>query len=829
VSRREIPRPRYGNLTPEGFREAFAKRMMYSVAKDAYTATDFNVYEGLALAVRDRLMERWFATQDAYYRADSKRVYYLSMEFLIGRALLSNLQNLGALGACRGALSELGIRLEEIAEQEWDAGLGNGGLGRLAACFLDSAATLSLPFYGYGIRYEYGIFRQRIQDGAQVEFPDNWLRYGSPWEIPRRDAIFPINFYGRTQPYRDGEGFDRIGWADAEVVYAMAYDMPVVGYGNDTVNSLRLWAAKSSREFDLGRFNAGQYVRAVEDKVQTENISKVLYPPDDQYAGKELRLKQQYFFVSATLQDVLRRFRKKADRRWEDLPDKVAIQLNDTHPAVGIPELMRILVDRERLDWDFAWELTRSVFGYTNHTVLPEALECWPLELFGRLLPRHLEIVEEIDRRLREAVRRRHPEDTAREEKMAILSGENGERQVRMAHLAIVGSRKVNGVARLHTDILTNEVFPEFVDLFPGRFTNKTNGITPRRWLLSANPGLAALVTEAIGDRWTRHLEDVARLRVFADDASFRERFQRVKRDNKVAFARWMRKVHGCEIDPTSLFDVQVKRFHEYKRQLLNVLHVLALYHRIKLGRDAGVPRTVIVGGKAAPGYAFAKLVIKLVHAVGAMVNADPDCKGRLSLIFLPNYGVSCAEKVFPATDLSEQISTAGNEASGTGNMKAVLNGAVIIGTLDGANIEILEEVGTENMFFFGLTADEVRALGKTDYDPKASVEQNRELARVIETIAQMEGFGPIVEVLLERDRYFHCADFGAYLACQERVSAAWKDQATWSAMAIRNVAGVARFSSDRAVREYAEEIWRVAPVPVQLAAAPEPVEAETA
>jgi starch phosphorylase len=813
-----IPTPPPGRLDEAGIVEAFAHRMMYSVAKDHHTATPIDVHHALAYAVRDRLMERWFRTQSAYYTADVKRVYYLSLEFLLGRALVANVLNLGARDAYTAALRSLGYDLEALHEEEWDAGLGNGGLGRLAACIQESAATLGLPFYGYGIRYEYGIFQQRIIDGAQVEFPDNWLRYDNPWEIPRPDAVFPVNFYGRVEHQRGEDGELRVAWLDTQDVWAMAYDTPVVGYRNDTVNTLRLWSAKSSREFDLARFNEGEYVRAVEDKTLSENISKVLYPRDDQYAGKELRLKQQYFFVSATLQDVLRRYRKFGGRRIEELPAKVAVQLNDTHPVLAIPELMRVLVDVERIPWERAFEVTQAVFGYTNHTVLPEALETWPAELMQRLLPRHFEIVEEIDRRFRAFVAGAGggPET---ERRTAIL-GENG--QVRMAHLGFVGSHSVNGVAALHTRLLQEATFADFHRLYPGRISNKTNGITPRRWLLQANPGLAALVTGAIGEGWTTRLEELDGLARFAEDRAFREEWAALKRVNKAVLADRARKRFGFDLDPETLFDCQVKRIHEYKRQLLNALHVLALWLRLEDGAETGPPRTVIFAGKAAPGYAMAKLIIRFIHAVAEIVNAAPAARGRLRVAFLPNYSVTLAELVFPACDLSEQISTAGTEASGTGNMKAALNGAITIGTLDGANVEIREEVGADDIFIFGHTAEQVAALRAAGYAPGPFIAASADLQRVIEAIAsgpfeqRWPGlFRPIVETLLGDDRYLLCADFAAYLAAQARAGETYERTEAWTRMSIRNVAGMGRFSSDRTTREYAAEIWKVSPHPV--------------
>jgi glycogen phosphorylase len=808
---RRIPPPRPGRLDVPGIIETFAHRMMYSVAKNEYTASDFDVYQGLAYAVRDRLMERWFKTQDTYYRADAKRAYYMSLEFLTGRALVHNVINLGADDVYTRALEQIGYELEAIEEQEWDAGLGNGGLGRLAACILDSAATLGLPFYGYGIRYEYGIFQQHIQDGQQVEAPDSWLRYGNPWEIPRPDALFPVRFYGRTNHWRDEKGHHRVSWVDTTDIYAMAYDTPVLGHRNDTVNSLRLWAAKASREFDLSQFNAGEYARAVEEKTRTENISKVLYPPDDQYAGKELRLKQQYFFVTATLQDVVRRFKKRPRWQWEELPDKVAVQLNDTHPALAIPELMRVLVDQELQDWDFSWELTKKVFGYTNHTILPEALEKWPEELMRRLLPRHMEILDEIDRRHRAFVAGRFPGDHGCVQRTAVIEGG----QVRMGNLAVIGSAHVNGVARLHTEILKAHAFRDFHALWPDKISNKTNGITPRRWLLQCNPGLSALVSEAAGHDWPRELDRLRKLTPFADDAGFRERWAAVKAVNKVELARWARKAHGFELDPTFIFDVQVKRIHEYKRQLLNALHVVHLWQRIQDGAPPAAPRVVIFAGKAAPGYVTAKLIIRFIHAVADLVNRDAKASKHLRVAFLPNYSVSLAERIFPACELSEQISTAGTEASGTGNMKAALNGALTMGTLDGANVEIAEEVGRDNIFIFGHTTQEVEEIRRGGYDPGAWIAKSPALQAVLRLmesgpLAKDGIFEPLVRALRHDDRYLLAADFEHYVAAQEKAAAAYLRPADWNRMSILNSAGMGKFSSDRTVAEYAAEIWGV-------------------
>ena len=808
---KSIPTPPPGGLDPHSIIEAFAFRMMYSVARDAYNATDLDAFHALAFATRDRVMERWFATQDAYYRQDVKRVYYLSLEFLLGRMLVNNMISLGAKDAYTEAMARLGLALEDIADRENDAGLGNGGLGRLAACFLDSASTLGLPFYGYGIRYEYGIFRQRIIDGQQVESPDNWLRYGNPWEVARPDVLFPVKFYGRTEYYTDADGRGRYRWIDTHDVYAMAYDLAAPGYGNDIVNSLRLWAAKSSREFDLAKFNAGAYVASVEEKDVTENISKVLYPSDDQYAGRELRLKQQHFFTSATIQDVVRRFKKRS-MQWEELPDKVAIQLNDTHPAVAIPEMMRVLVDEELVEWDAAWSICQRVFAYTNHTVLPEALEGWPHDLFSRLLPRHWGIVQEIDRRLRAIVLKASPGDPGAVGRTAII--DESSQSVRMANLAIVGSHSVNGVARLHTEILKTRVFPDFHRIFPARFNNKTNGVTPRRWLLKANPEISALITEAIGDGWARDLDRLRQIEALAGDAAFRETWQHARRVRKLRLAEWLHATHRLEIDPDWLFDVQVKRIHEYKRQLLNVLHTIALYHRILDGDDAAVPRCAIFAGKAAPSYVAAKLIIRLVHAVAEMIRKEPSVARRLQVVFIPNYDVSSAELLFPATDLSEQISTAGTEASGTGCMKAVMNGGVIIGTLDGANIEIRDEVGEANIFIFGHNAEEIAAMRAHGWPVQQPI--SGELQRVINTVAGLDGgrFGSIAQTLLGNDPYFHCADFPSYATTQQRAATAWLHVDEWTLISIANLARSGRFSSDRTVAEYARDIWGVDPLP---------------
>lgn len=818
--RPRIPEPPPGRLDAEGFLAAFGERMRYQVARGEHTATELDLYTAFALAVRDRLVERWFRTQDAYYRADVKRVYYLTLEILPGRSLLAAILSLGALAACREAARALGRELEELEEQEWDPGLGSGGLGRLAACLMESAATAGLPLYGYGIRYDYGIFVQRIEGGWQVEAPDNWLRYGNPWEIPRPDALYPVRFYGEVAVERDAAGAARWRWDGGEMVMAMAYDVPVPGYRNGVVNTLRLWAAKATREFDLARFNAGEYVRAVEDKDRSESISRVLYPPDDQYAGKELRLKQQYFFVSASLQDILRRFRKVHDD-WGRLPDRVAIHLNETHAALAIPELMRLLLDEAGLGWDAAWALTERVFAYTNHTVLPEALEAWPADLVGRLLPRHLQLVEEIDRRCRAGVAARWPEDPDRAARVAIVTSTEP-RQVRMAPLALVGSHAVNGVSRLHTQILKRSVFADFHAVFPERFCSITNGISPRRWLLQANPALAALLTEALGEGWVTDLDRLRALRPLANDAGFRERWAAVKRANKAALAAYLRRRDGLELDPETWLDCQVKRMHEYKRQLLAVLHVLVLYRRLRDGTgDPGPPRTVLFAGKAAPTYTRAKLVIRLIHAVAARLAQEPAVARGLRVVFVPNYGVSVAERIFPACELSEQLSTAGMEASGTGNMKAALNGALTVGTLDGANLELLEAVGPEGFFAFGHSVEGLAALRERGYEPGAWLAAHPELAAAVAMLeadwpgAEPGLFRPLAQALREEDRYFHCADFPSYLEAQAAAAAVYRKPEEWTRRSILTVAGMGWCSSDRTVAEYARRVWGVAPAPV--------------
>lgn len=798
--------------------KSFLEHMEYTLGKDKYTSLKRDVYIALSYSVRERMISRWLDTQQAYYNDDPKRVYYVSLEFLMGRSLENSLLNLGLLDDFKSAMESLGNNFDEIVAEEEDAGLGNGGLGRLAACFLDSMATMSIPAYGYGIRYEYGIFRQKIVDGAQVEVPDNWLRYTNPWELERQQHLHKVRFYGKVNEYRDQSGRLCYDWVDTENVMAMAHDSPIPGYETHTVNTLRLWSAKASREFDLKFFNEGNYIRALEKKMTSENISKVLYPADNVQEGRELRLKQEYFLASATIYDVIYRFRKiHHDLRL--LPKKVVVQLNDTHPALCIPELMRVLIDQEGFSWDEAWDVTSRTFAYTNHTILPEALEKWPIWFFEHILPRHLIIIYEINERFLEEVRRYFPNDDARVERMSIIE-ENWERKVRMAHLAIVGCFSVNGVAALHTEILKNELFKDFFELYPQRFNNKTNGITQRRWLKKANPGLAGLISEAIGNGWVTDLDQLQRLRPFADDPDFQAKWRQVKAGAKQHLAQYILRHNCVQVDPDSLFDCQVKRIHEYKRQLLNVLHIIALYNRLKQGRANDTPpRTFIFSGKAAPSYSIAKLIIRLINGVAEVVNNDPDIRDRLKIVFLANYGVSLAEMIFPAADLSEQISTAGTEASGTGNMKFTLNGALTIGTLDGANIEIMNEVGKENIFIFGMNAAEVAAL-RRNYNPLDWYNGNAELKLVLDMIGQgvfsadsPTLFQPLIDsLLLSGDYYMLLADFADYQAAHENVGRLYLQGNEWQRRSILNTAGVGKFSSDRTIREYARDIWGVAP-----------------
>jgi starch phosphorylase len=803
-------------MSQEGMKQSFCSNLQYNLAKDRYTTNKHDDFVALATAIRDRIVERWIVTQQSYHKKNVKRIYYLSMEFLIGRLLATNTLNLNLWDQTKGAMEEMGIDLEEMREEEGDAGLGNGGLGRLAACFLDSMATLGIPAHGYGIRYEYGIFKQKIVNGYQVEQPDEWLKYGNPWEFARPEYSQTVKFYGETNVYHDKNGRFRVEWRNTKDVIALPFDIPVVGYHNDVVNTLRLWSAKSTEEFDFDYFNTGDYERAVYDKMFTENISKVLYPNDSTSVGRELRLKQEYFFTAAAIADIIRRY-KVENHNFRHFPDKVAVQLNDTHPALAVAELMRILIDEEELDWDTAWDLVVRTFAYTNHTVMPEALECWPIPLFERVLPRHTQIIYEINYRFLREVASHHPGDNDLLRRVSLID-EGEPKKVRMAHLAVVGSHSVNGVSELHSAILRTRLFKDFYEIFPEKFNNKTNGVTPRRWLRKANPGLSSLITKAIGDRWVTNLYALEKLIPFAKDRAFQKKWGEVKAANKLALVGLVEKSAGVKLNPESMFDVQVKRIHEYKRQLLFAFYIVGQYLKLKDDPNSiKVPRTFIVAGKAAPGYFMAKRTIKFITAVGDVINRDKAIKDKLKLVFLEDYRVSLAEKIFPASDLSEQISTAGMEASGTGCMKFMLNGALTVGTLDGANIEMVEAVGRENIYIFGLTAQEIENYGRNGYDPREFIRNSPLLERIFKTIesnffSPMEPgiFDPITGNLRGSDPFFVCADFEAYQRTQDGISEDYLDQADWLRRAILNVAKSGRFSSDRTIMEYARDIWNI-------------------
>ncbi|MDD5247755.1 MAG: glycogen/starch/alpha-glucan phosphorylase [Rhodocyclaceae bacterium] len=790
------------------------------LGRDKYCRSTHYPYQALVLALRDRLMERSKRTRYAYEEQGAKHAYYLSLEFLMGRTLNNALLNLGLGSTTEAVLRRLGLDIEEILDNENDAGLGNGGLGRLAACFLDSCATLQLPVMGYGIRYEYGMFRQYIDDGRQVEEPDHWLRDGNPWELERPEHTRRVQYYGRTEFYKDARGQPRARWVDSNDVLAVPFDTPIPGYRNDTVNVLRLWSAAATDEFDLGEFNAGSYPESVSAKNAAENITMVLYPNDSSENGKELRLRQQYFLASASLQDVLERWELHHGLDFSQFAQKNCFQLNDTHPSCAVPELMRLLMDEYGLGWDEAWNITRNTMAYTNHTLLPEALEKWSVRLFGQLLPRLMDIVYEINARFLNEVARRWPGDNVRLARMSLIE-EGPEPQVRMAYLAVVGSFSVNGVAALHSELLQQGLFRDFHALWPAKFNNKTNGVTQRRWLAAANPGLTQLLDATIGSAWITKLDELRGLARYADDAAFRQRWHEVKRANKARLANLVQRDCGVVFDPDALFDVQVKRMHEYKRQLLNILHVVHLYARLKHGESANwTPRCVLIGGKAAPGYFLAKRIITLICKVADVVNGDEDIGGRLKVAFLPNYRVSAMELIAPGTDLSEQISTAGKEASGTGNMKFMMNGAVTIGTLDGANIEIREEVGDDNFFLFGLTAAQVDDA-RGGYDPDATIAADRDFARVMALIESGHFnrfepglFDPIVTAIRSRhDPWLVAADFRSFVAAQERAAAAYRDRERWTRMSILNTAASGKFSTDRTMAEYNAEIWRLTPV----------------
>ena len=804
------------DMTKDGIKASFQVNREYALAKDQYTATMYDDYLATAIAVRDRLVERWIDTQQKYHKQNLKRVYYFSMEFLIGRLLGTNILNLGMWDEIRDALQELGFDVEELRDQELDAGLGNAGLGRLAACFLDSMATLGIPAHGYGIRYDYGIFNQKLINGYQVEFPDEWLRLGNPWEFARPEYTVKVKFYGHTSTYTDEYGKLRVKWVDTDDVLAMPYDMPIPGYKNDVVNTLRLWSARSTEEFDFTYFNDGNYERAVYNKVLSENISKVLYPSDNVSHGKELRLKQEYFFTAASISDIIRRFFVE-NSDLKDLPSKAAIQLNDTHPAISIVELMRVLMDDYGLGWDEAWDTTVKTFAYTNHTIMPEAIETWPVALFEKLLPRHLQIIYEINMRFLREVSIKFPGDNDRLRRMSLIEEGNSKR-IRMGNLSVIGSHSVNGVSELHSTLLKTRLFKDFYELSPEKFNNKTNGITQRRWLQKANTKLSDLITEAIGEKWVTDLNELKKLLPLKEDASFREKWQKIKKNNKIHLAGYIEKTNGIVIDPDSIFDVQVKRIHEYKRQLLFAFYIISQYLKLKKSPDTRcLPRTFIFSGKAAPAYTMAKLIIKFINDAAAVINKDASVRDKLKIIFLENYRVSLAEKIFPSSNLSEQISTAGTEASGTGCMKFMMNGALTIGTLDGANVEIAQAVGMENIFIFGLKTNEIESIRGRGYSPRDYIERSPVLKDILALIqsnffspTEFGLFEPIINSLMYSDSFFVCADFDSYCRTQDMVSDLYRDEKNWTKKSIINVANSGKFSSDRTIEEYAKEIWKV-------------------
>jgi glycogen phosphorylase len=810
-------------LSKEALKNAFLDDLFYAQGKFPALATRNDYYMALAFAVRDRMLQRWISTAAVYTKQASRTVAYLSAEFLVGPHLGNNLINLGIFDRVTQCMTELGLNFDELLQQEEEPGLGNGGLGRLAACFIDSLATLEIPSVGYGIRYEFGIFTQEIIDGWQVEKTDKWLRFGNPWELVRPEWAVEVKFGGNTEQYTDDHNRPRVRWVPHKIVIGVPYDTPILGYQTNTANTLRLWRSEAPESFDFAIFNSGDYYGAVNQKVASENLSKVLYPNDEQARGKELRLEQQYFFVSCSLQDMQRILRTQK-LPPEKFHEKFAVQLNDTHPAIAIAELMRLLVDEALVPWAEAWRVTCKTFAYTNHTLLPEALERWPLEMFGRLLPRLLQIIYEINAQFLEEVRIRFLGDEARIARLSLID-ESGERYVRMAHLACVGSHAINGVAQLHSELLKRDVLKDFYELWPKKFSNKTNGVTPRRWMVLSNPKLSDLISEHIGDGWIKDLAQLKTLEPLAENAEFRDRWRAIKHHNKQSFAALALQRTGVVIDPNTMFDILVKRIHEYKRQHLQVLHIVSLYHGIKSNPAMPVqPRTFVFGGKAAPGYHLAKLMIKLITAVGDIVNRDPDVGDRLKVVFLPNFNVTNGQRMYPAADLSEQISTAGKEASGTGNMKFSMNGALTIGTLDGANIEIREEVGADNFFLFGLSAPEVYALKKQGYRPMDYYNANQGLRDVIDLIrsgffsrGDTELFRPLIDGLLYHDPYLLLADFQSYLACQTKVSEAYRDTERWTRMSILNTARSGKFSSDRTIREYCADIWGVKSVPISL------------
>jgi starch phosphorylase len=810
-------------LGVEAIKRGFIDNLFCIQARFPAVATENDYYQALAYTVRDRLLARWIKTSETYKNHASRTVCYLSAEFLLGPHLGANLLNLGITETVREAMGELGLDLDDLAEQEEEPGLGNGGLGRLAACYMESLATLQVSAIGYGIRYEYGIFDQRIENGWQVEITDKWLRYGNPWEIARPEIAFDVKLGGHTEHYTDSNGRHRVRWIPSRVVRGVAYDTPILGFRVGNANLLRLWSAQAVESFDFQAFNAGDYYGAVERKVDSENLTKVLYPNDEPVAGKRLRLEQQYFFVSCALQDMMR-IHLQGAASFAGFADRYVAQLNDTHPAIAVAELMRLCIDEYGMDWDSAWADTKRVFAYTNHTLLPEALEKWPVALFAQVLPRHLEIVYEINRRFLDEVLSRFPGDDAKLQRLSLID-EHGERYVRMANLACVGSRAINGVAALHSELLKQTVLRDFHELAPEKFRNVTNGVTPRRFLMLSNPGLAELATERIGEAWTRDHSALRALEPLAQDAGFREDWRRMRRGAKIRLADVIRRRTGIDIDVDSMFDVQVKRIHEYKRQHLNILRVISLYERMKReDLPASVRRTVIFGGKAAPGYYMAKLIIRLINGVASVVNNDPRVNDRLRVVFIPNFNVKLGHELYPAADLSEQISTAGKEASGTGNMKFAMNGALTIGTLDGANVEIREEAGADNFFLFGLTVDQVERLKREGYRPSEYCAAHPGLRAAVDLVrdgafsnGDRELFRPLVDNLMRHDEYMVFADYASYEECQTRVDAAWRDRDRWTRTSILNAARMGKFSSDRAIREYMREIWKVEPLPVAI------------
>lgn len=803
------------NKSPD-LRRSFLSNLEYNLSKDEYTFTSYDQFLSLAYTIRDRLVEDWIITQQQYHRQNVKRLNYLSMEYLPGRLLEDTINNLHIKNDCLTMLKDLGLCFEDIINQEYDAGLGNGGLGRLAACFMDSLATLEYPSIGYGIRYEFGIFKQIIQDNRQHEVPEEWLQDGNPWEIRRPEYRTRVKFLGEIKSI-NGEKRQVSQWINTDDVFAIPYDTPVSGFNNNTVNTLRLWSAHATNEFNLDYFNRGDYAGACHDKLVSENISKVLYPHDGTLAGKELRLKQEYFFSSASLQDIIRRF-KSDNTTWENFPEKVAIHLNETHPAIAIPELMRLFVDIHGLDWDTAWDITTQTFAYTNHTLMPEALEKWPVSLIQRLLPRHMQIIFEINQQFLDEIALRYPNDNEKINRMSIIE-EGPEKFVRMAYLAIIGSHAVNGVAQLHSKLLKENLMPDFSEFWPQKFNNKTNGITPRRWLLKANEPLAEIISSVIGREWIKDLRKLKKLEDYCNDENFQEQWLSVKKNNKIQCSNMLRTSNNITLDPTMVFDVQVKRIHEYKRQLMNILHCIAQYNDLR--KDPGLkltPRTVLFAGKAAPGYYMAKLIIELINLVAQKINSDPESRGLLKIHFIPNYRVSLAEYVIPAADISQQISTAGTEASGTGNMKFALNGAITIGTLDGANIEMMEEIGSENMYIFGLKSEEVNEIKHKGYNPYEYYEKSQRLKTALDLITtgyfspeDPHRFDPIRQALLHKgDPFLICADFDSYCQCHADLINVYQDKKAWARMSILNVANMGKFSSDRTIGEYAENIWQL-------------------